>query len=87
MSDFRLVLLYIDIAILIYPKNVFFSCYFGKFVFCEVLNFLIVVGHFFIIDYYLNGDFLKYGLNVITQDPEGIDPIGIMINYDCYRLY
>ena len=37
----------------------------AKFIFCEILNFSTTVSQIFFTDYFLNGNFIKYGLNMI----------------------
>merc|ERR1719153_1524250 len=41
-----------------------YTVYFGGFIFCELLNILIVIGHFYITDLFLNKRYLTYGWDV-----------------------
>ena len=47
--------------------------YFARFVFCEFLNLVNVVGQIFFVDLFLGGMFTTYGVRVVEQsnlDPE-----------------
>ena len=50
-----------------------------RFFCCEVLNFVNVIGQIFLMDFFLNGEFRTYGLDVLRftkMEPEDrIDPI------------
>ncbi|KAF8773083.1 Innexin inx2 like protein [Argiope bruennichi] len=41
------------------------NVYFTSYVFCEVMNFVNVIGQIYLIDTFLDGEFTKYGLKVI----------------------
>lgn len=55
------------------------NSYYFKFVFCEMLNLINVVGQMFLIDWFLNFEFSTYGLDVFnyteSNQNERIDPI------------
>ena len=50
-----------------------------KFFFCEILNFINVIGQIFLVDYFLGGEFTTYGIDFVKnlrQDPANqIDPM------------
>ena len=52
-----------------YTHKLFLCCrytnYFIGFIFCEFLNFAIVVGHFFLTDLFLNRRYLAFGFDII----------------------
>lgn len=46
----------------------FHNLYATKFVFCEILNLLNILGQMYFINYFLNGQFLTYGADVWNYD-------------------
>ncbi|CAG2068558.1 unnamed protein product, partial [Timema podura] len=53
------------------------NLYAFRFVVCETLNFINVVGQIFFLDVFLAGEFIRYGPKVLSHVPDGhdIDPM------------
>lgn len=57
-------------ALIIYMKaNLNFqSFYFYRFFFCELLNLVIAIGQIYLTDLFLDGEFLNYGIDVMSNE-------------------